>query len=52
MKSLEISDKAVEQGRAIAQGMSEIQAQKEKSQAREVKRMRTMIRNAADKEFN
>lgn len=38
-----------ELGRAIARGVALEQAQKEKNQAREAKRMSTMIRNAAEK---
>jgi hypothetical protein len=53
MSSLEVNKQevVVEQGRAIARGMDEIQTQKEKNMAREAKRMKTMIRNAADKEM-
>lgn len=51
MKSSEQLDKQVEQGRAIARGMTEIHAQKEKNMAREAKRMKSMLRNAADKEM-
>lgn len=51
MNSLPISEEALEQGRAIARGMEEIQAQKQKNMARESRRMRTMIKNAAEKEM-
>ena len=47
--SQDSTDKNVEQGRAIARGMDEIQTQKEKNTAKEAKRMTTMIRNAANK---
>ena len=51
MKSSPELDKNVEQGRAIARGMDEIQTQKEKNTAREAKRMTRMLRNAAEKVF-
>ena len=41
--------KQVEQGRAIARGMNEIQTQKQNNMAKEAKRQKTMIRNAANK---
>lgn len=41
----------LEQGRAIARGMDEIQTQKDRNQAKAGKRMKTMIRNAAEKVF-
>ena len=40
------------QGRAIARGMSEETARKEKNQASAEKRKETTLRNAADKVFN
>ena len=40
------------QGRAIARGMSEEAAQKEKNQASAEKRKETTLRNAAQKMFN
>lgn len=50
MKSSEqLTDKQIEQGRAIARGMDEIQTQKQKNMAREVKRQQTMVKNAAEK---
>lgn len=50
---MNLSDEAKQQelGRAIAQGMNEIQAQKVQNQAREERRMKSMIRNAASKEL-
>lgn len=39
------------QGRAIARGISEEDARKEKNQAKAEKRKETMLRNAADKVF-
>lgn len=48
MKSSELSvDKVIEQGRAIARGIEEINTQKEKNMAKEAKRTTSMIRNAA-----
>lgn len=41
----------IEQGRAIARGMEEIQTQKQKNMAKETKRRQTMINNAAEKMF-
>lgn len=38
-----------EQGRAIARGIAEENARKEKNQAKAEKRTKTMIRNAAEK---
>lgn len=49
--SSESTDPVVEQGRAIARGMEEIRAQKEKNEARSEKRFNTRLRNAADKEM-
>ena len=40
------------QGRAIARGMTEENARKEKNKASAVKRKETTLRNAADKVFN
>ena len=40
------------QGRAIARGMTEENARKEKNQASAEKRKETTLRNAADKVFN
>lgn len=51
MKSSPESDKQAELGRAIARGMSEETARKEKNQAKEAKRMNTMLRNAAEEVF-
>lgn len=51
MKSSDHFDPIQEQGRAIARGMDEIHTQKEKNQAKEAKRMKTMIRRAAEKLF-
>ncbi len=44
-------DKVMEQGRAIARGMDEIQTQKEKNMAKEERRMSSMIKNAAKREM-
>lgn len=49
--SNESTDPNVEQGRAIARGMEEIRVQKEKNLAREDKRMKSMLRNAANREM-
>lgn len=45
-------EQLAEQGRAIARGMTEENARKEKNQAKAVKRKDTMIRNAANEVFN
>lgn len=51
MKSLEKStDKDL--GRAIARGMTQENARKERNQASAVKRKETMLRNAAEKMFS
>ncbi len=42
---------ANEQGRAIARGMTEENARKERNQASAEKRKQTMLRNAAEKVF-
>jgi len=44
-------NKLVEQGRAIARGLDEIQTQKQRNMAKEAKRSKTMLRNAAEKEM-
>lgn len=41
----------VEQGRAIARGIAEANAQKERNMAKAAKRNETMLRNAAQKVF-
>ena len=41
-----------EQGRAIARGMTEENARKERNQASAVKRKETRLRNAAEKVFS
>lgn len=41
-------DKVVEQGRAIARGIAEENAKKQRNQARVEKRKATMLRNAAE----
>lgn len=52
MKSSEqLTNKQVEQGRAIARGMDEIQTQKQNNMARAEKRIKSTIRNAANKEM-
>lgn len=51
MKSLDSSNKLTEQGRAIARGLDELQTQKHKNMAKETKRAKTMLRNAAEKEM-
>lgn len=47
MKSLDEAKKIKEQGRAIARGMTEENARKERNEAKEVKRQATMLENAA-----
>ena len=42
-------DKLVEQGRAVARGMDEIHAQKERNMAKAAKRTQTMLARAAEK---
>ena len=52
MKSFDtLTDKQTEQGRAIARGIAEENAQKEKNQAKAEKRTKIMLRNAAEKVF-
>ena len=46
-----LTDKQAEQGRAIARGIAEENARKEKNQAKAEKRAKTMLRNAAEKVF-
>lgn len=50
-KSMNLSPEQInnEQGRAIARGIAEENARKEKNQAKAEKRTKTMIRNAAEK---
>lgn len=52
MESKRIIPKEVEQGRAIARGMTEENARKEKNKASADKRRETTLRNAADIVFN
>ena len=55
MKSLgksTVKEPSKDLGRAIARGMSEETAQKEKNQAKADKRKDTMLRNAAEKMFS
>lgn len=49
MKSLPISTDKVEEGRAIARGMSEETARKERNKASADKRQATMLERAAEK---
>ncbi len=42
-------DKVTEQGRAIARGIAEENARKEKNQAKAVKRQATMLERAAER---
>ena len=51
MDSKKTADNLAEQGRAIARGIAEQNAQKERNQAKAVKRKETMLRNAAEKAF-
>ncbi len=49
MKSLPLSQEVREQGRAIARGISEENARKERNQASADKRQATMLERAAQK---
>lgn len=42
-------DKMVEQGRAVARGMDELRAQKERNMAKAEKRTKTMLERAAER---
>ncbi len=46
------NEQVLKQGRAIARGMQEENARKEKNQASAEKRKETLLRNTADKMFN
>lgn len=43
------SEQTEEQGRAIARGMDEINVQKQKNMVKEGRRMKSMLKNAAEK---
>lgn len=49
---MKLSQEVKEQGRAIARGMSEENARKERNLASAEKRKESTLRNAADKVFN
>lgn len=52
MQSTSSSERVKEQGRAIARGIAEEQARKERNQASAEKRKDSTLRNAAQKVFN
>lgn len=51
MQSTNLSQEVKEQGRAIARGIAEEQARKERNQAIAEKRKESTLRNAANKVF-